>query len=43
MDYLFFGLKTDLVNVIFLNSFQNRNDNLFAFEFGFETEYNQVA
>ena len=40
-DYLFFSLKTDLVNVIFLNSFHNRNDNLF--EFGFEIEYNQVA
>ena len=40
-DYLFFGLKTDLVDLIFLNSFHNRNNNLF--EFGFEIEYNQVA
>ena len=40
-DYLFFGLKTDLVDVIFLNSFHNRNNNLF--EFVFEIEYNQVA
>ena len=40
-DYLFFGLKTDLVDVIFLNSFHNRNNNLF--EFIFEIEYNQVA
>ena len=35
-DYLFFGLKTDLVNVVFLNSFHKKNDNLFEFEFGFE-------
>ena len=40
-DYRFFGLKTDLVNVIFLNSFHNRNNNLF--EFVFEIEYDQVA
>ena len=40
-DYVFFGLKTDLVEVIFLNSFPNRNNNLF--EFGFEIEYNRVA
>ena len=40
-DYLFFGLKTDLVHLIFLNSFHNRYNDLF--EFGFEIEYNQVA